>query len=218
MVIPNLWQLPEGIGSIADLDGFESGDFWVMDPAAAYVADMVHRAVGGPGTVLDTCAAPGGKTFRLAAHGMRVTATDRDENRLERMAENCHRLRIDVPRLVHDWAVGPHPDLGQFDAVLVDAPCTALGTVRRHPEILWRRQLGDVHAQSVIQRKVLRHASEHVKPGGSLLYSVCSPEPEEGPNVVDSLDGWRVCGEWKSVPPWRDEDAFQAFVLQRDSS
>jgi 16S rRNA (cytosine967-C5)-methyltransferase len=213
--VKDLWRLPEGIGSITALEGFVEGHFWVMDSAAAYVADLVFDAVGAGGTVLDACAAPGGKSFRMAQCGLDVTATDREVVRLERMSENLERLQMDIPLHVHDWSTGPSSDLGLFDAVLVDAPCSALGTVRRHPEILWRRQLGDIHALSVIQRKVLRHAAEHVKPGGSLLYAVCSPEPEEGINVVESLEGWHVSGEWNSVPPLGDEDAFQAFVLQR---
>jgi 16S rRNA (cytosine967-C5)-methyltransferase len=217
-VMENLWTLPEGIGSITELEGFQEGAFWVMDPAAAHVADMVAEAIGGTGTVLDACAAPGGKSIRMAHHGLDVVAVDREEGRLKRMTENLDRLGIDIRLESHDWSFGPHKDLGVFDAVLVDAPCSTLGTVRRHPEILWRRQLGDLHAQSIIQRTVLRGAAQHVRKGGALIYAVCSPEPEEGQVVVDSMDGWHISDEWNSVPPSGDEDAFQVFVLSREST
>jgi len=216
-LVPDVWQLPEGIGAIPALDGFHEGAFWVMDPSAAHVADMVCEQVGPTGSVLDACAAPGGKSFRMVRHGLDVVAIDRETSRLDRMAKNIDRLGLELTLDQHDWMDGPHPSKELFDAVLVDAPCSALGTVRRHPEILWRRQLGDLRAQSVIQRQVLRNAARHVKPGGTLVYAVCSPEKEEGREVVDSMSGWEVSGEWSSVPPHGDEDAFQAFVLHRGS-
>ena len=116
---------------------------------------------------------------------------------------------------IHDWLEGSMPSGSTFDAVLVDAPCTGLGVVRRHPEIIWRRHPGDPAAMSVTQRAILKHAAAHVKPGGVLIYSVCSMEPEEGAQVIESLTGWTVVESWCSAPPQGDEDGFQAFVLRR---
>jgi len=212
----SLWTLPPGAGNITDLAGFAEGLFWVMDPAAAKVADMVVASVGGKGTVLDACAAPGGKSCRMAHAGLKVTATDRDPDRLDQMRENLHRLKIDMPMSVHDWVSGTMDPQTCFDAVLVDAPCTGIGTVRRHPEITWRRQPGDMAAMAISQRVILRHASAHVKPGGALIYAVCSTEKEEGGDVVASLAGWQIENAWNSVPPTGDEDGFQVFVLRRE--
>jgi 16S rRNA (cytosine967-C5)-methyltransferase len=214
--IDSLWTLPPGGGNVTELPGFSEGLFWVMDPAAAKVADMVIASVGGKGTVLDACAAPGGKSCRLAREGLKVTAIDRDPDRLDQMAENLHRLNIDVSLNVHDWVSGPMDPKTTFDAVLVDAPCTGLGIVRRHPEIIWRRQPGDMAAMAITQRIILRHASTHVKPGGALIYAVCSTEKEEGGDVAASLAGWQIEEAWASAPPSGDEDGFQAFVLRRD--
>jgi 16S rRNA (cytosine967-C5)-methyltransferase len=213
----DLWALPAGSGNIAHLEGFEDGLFWVMDPAAAKVADMVIDAVKPGGSVLDTCAAPGGKSFRMAKAGLKVTATDREPSRLDLMRESLHRLQIDMPTLVHDWATSSMGPDQLFDAVLVDAPCTGLGTVRRHPEILWRRQGGDMAAMAIAQRIILKNAALAVKPGGALIYAVCSTEPEEGIAVAGSLKGWSIETSWSSVPPIADEDGFQAFILRRVS-
>lgn len=212
--VPDLWTLPPGQGGVTALDGFEAGGIWVMDPAAAFVADMVKDQVRPGQTVLDACAAPGGKTFRIQSAGVEVTAVDASAHRLAVMHENCERLRTSVETRVHDWLLGPMDGGELFDAVLVDAPCTGLGTVRRHPEILWRRGAGDPAAMGVTQRQILQNASHHVKGGGALIYAVCSTEPEEGQDVASSLDGWEVVKEWRSVPPSGDEDGFQAFTLR----
>ena len=107
-------------------------------------------------------------------------------------------------------------DLGAFSAVLVDAPCTGLGTIRRHPEIRWRCLKSDPAAMGIRQLSILRAASVHVEAGGALIYAVCSPVSEEGPDVVAQLDGWKVVDSWASAPPAGDEDAHQAFVLRRE--
>jgi 16S rRNA (cytosine967-C5)-methyltransferase len=214
--LSDIWTLPGGAGQISALPGFDEGDFWVMDPAAARVADTVQAEVPSGGTVLDACAAPGGKTFRLARAGLKVTAVDESDPRIERMRESLERLQIDVAMQVHDWTTGPLDDHSTFDAVLVDAPCTALGVVRRHPEILWRRRAGDPAAMSITQRIILKQAAKHVKEGGALIYAVCSTEPEEGSAVVKAMSGWTVTQQWSSIPPRGDEDGFQAFVLRRD--
>ena len=103
---------------------------------------------------------------------------------------------------------------GVFDCVLVDAPCTGLGTIRRHPEIRWRRLASDPAAMAIRQRQILKAAAAHVGPQGALVYSVCSPMKEEGEDVISALDGWHVAGRWSCAPPSGDEDAFQVFTLR----
>ena len=212
----NMWRLPASSGQVSNLDGFDDGLFWVMDPAAARVADIVAEEVGAEGHVLDACAAPGGKCFRMITRGLHVTGVDSSDSRLDRMMENLDRLQMTATLKRHDWVRGPLQTSDTFDAVLVDAPCTALGVVRRHPEIIWRRQSGDPAAMSITQRIILKHAAQHVKAGGALIYAVCSTEPEEGPSVANSLEGWRVTRTWSSIPPTGDEDGFQVFVLRRN--
>ena len=211
----DMWRLPASSGQISALDGYEEGLFWVMDPAAAKVADIVVDELDGSGSVLDACAAPGGKTFRMTAGGLDVVAVDSVKTRINLMVENLHRLKMNTEVLSHDWLSGPMKGGETYDAVLVDAPCTALGVVGRHPEIIWRRQPGDAAAMSISQRVILKHASKHVKEGGALIYAVCSTEPEEGTSVVNALEGWTVSKAWSSIPPEGDEDGFQAFVLRR---
>lgn len=213
-IVRDLWTLPPGSGSVDQLDGFDEGRFWVMDAAAARVADMAANVTPDGGTVLDACAAPGGKTFRLLTGGFRVTSVDVSPERIERFMQNAQRLRLDVACRQHDWVEGQAPTLGTFDTVLVDAPCTGLGTVRRHPEILWRRAVGDPAAMAIAQRQIVQNALHHVKPGGHLIYAVCSMEPEEGVDVAASIDGWAVEDRWASAPPTGDEDGFQVFRLK----
>lgn len=207
-------RLPSQGGAIPALEGFSTGAWYVIDPSAAVVADMLHHhAPEGP--VLAACAAPGGKSFRLADQGRSVLAVDLVPARLDRVGEGSRRLGLEVDRHVHDWLDGPHPTLGRFAGVLVDAPCTGLGVIRRHPEIRWRRRESDVPAMALRQLNILRAAAEHVDVDGVLGYSVCSPMPEEGRELVAALEGWTVVDAWSSTPPAGDEDAFQAFVLRR---
>lgn len=204
-------------GAVPDLDGFERGDFWVQDPAAVAVADLVCAREGD--RVLDACASPGGKSARLAAAGARVTSVDRSD-RLGLLDELSERLGLHVERVEHDWMSGPCAALdAPFDAVLVDAPCTGLGTVRRHPEIRWRRQLPDLLAAAERQARILAAAATHVAPGGRLIYAVCSPEPEEGTGIV--ADFLRAHPDFvhhhalHTAPPQHHEDGHYAAVLTR---
>lgn len=205
-------------GAVPDLPGFDEGAFWIQDAAAVAVADLVQA---GPGVrVLDACAAPGGKTARLVAAGASVTAVDVVGARLARMREGLARLEVDATLRHHDWTEGPMPDAGApFDAVLVDAPCTGLGTVRRHPEIRWRRQLLDVLQAPETQLAILEGAAHHVRSGGVLVYAVCSPEPEEGEGVVqrflDDHPEFTLELTLDTAPPQDGEDAHQAFRLVR---
>jgi 16S rRNA (cytosine967-C5)-methyltransferase len=170
-------------GRIEDLPGFMDGSWWVQDAAAS----MPARLLGDVRNleVIDLCAAPGGKTMQLAAAGARVTAIDLDPARMDRVRENAVRLRFDIRCEVADartWS-----PIAPADAVLLDAPCSATGTVRRHPEILWRKDRSDLLAQAGLQHDLLRSAARMVRPGGRLVYCVCSLAREEGEEVVDAF-------------------------------
>ncbi len=211
------WWIAGHRGPIPGLPGWQRAAAWVQDPAAVAVADLCEPAPGR--TILDACAAPGGKTMRLARRGARVTAVDRSEARLERLRENLARTGLAAEVRACDWMEG---DLGaaRFDAVLVDAPCTALGTARRHPEVKWRRQEIDLDEAAARQLAILRAASGHVRPGGALVYAVCSPEPEEGERVMARFlaaeSGWVRDAVLHTAPPADGEDAHQAFRLIRE--
>lgn len=202
----------------ANLPGVEEGIAWVQDPSAVKVADLLADAVG-TGRVLDACAAPGGKSARLAARGLSVVATDLPD-RMLKLGASMERLRTDVDVRAWDWSAG-HPTWPAFDGVLVDAPCTGLGTIRRHPEIRWRRHVTDLASSARLQLGILSHAAELVRPGGWLVYAVCSPEPEEGIEVVEKFlateRGFELDLSWSSAPPRGEEDAHQAWRLRRSA-
>lgn len=208
--VPGVLRVDGASGRVDRLPGFAEGAFWVQDAASAWMTDLVPADAA---RVLDACAAPGGKTFRLAARGAQVTATDVDGARLARVEDGARRLGLKVRTRVTDWTQ-PTPDgaVGAFDAVLVDAPCTGLGTVRRHPEIRWRRGPLDPARAARRQRDIAEHALVAVRPGGALVYVVCSPEPEEGPQVVEALCAAHpelvLEATRSSAPPEGGEDAF----------
>jgi 16S rRNA (cytosine967-C5)-methyltransferase len=170
-----VWRVSGHEGPIPDLPGFAEGRFWVQDAASVAVADLVGASAGT--TVLDACAAPGGKSFRMAANGASVTACDAVVPRLGLLEESAKRLGLSIRTIDVDWLRNPAAVDGEFDAVLVDAPCTALGTVRRNPEVRWRRGPDDPETYAATQLRILAAASVHTKPGGVLVYAVCSPEP-----------------------------------------
>lgn len=175
-----------GGAQVADLPGFGEGRWWVQDLAASIPARLMPA---GPRDVLDLCAAPGGKTMQLAAAGHRVTALDRSGSRLRRLAENLERTSLSATTLVADaeeWHGGP------FDAVLLDAPCSATGTFRRHPEVLHRAGPAIVAESSARQKRLLARAASLLRPGGTLIYAVCSLEREEGEEAVASAPGLEV--------------------------
>jgi len=172
-------------GSVAALAGFESGRWWVQDLAASLPARLIPA---GAGDVLDLCAAPGGKTMQLASSGLCVTSVDASASRLERLSENLERTHL-AANLVEADALTWKPKV-EFDAILLDAPCSATGTFRRHPEILYRARPRIIADNAELQSRLLARASTWLKPGGTLVYSVCSLEPEEGERVVsDFLTG-----------------------------
>jgi 16S rRNA (cytosine967-C5)-methyltransferase len=164
-------------GRVEDLPGYAEGAWWVQDAAAALVARVAGDVAGR--SVADLCAAPGGKTAALAAAGARVTAVDASAVRLARLRENLERLRLSAEVVEADaaaWSPGR-----AFDVVVLDAPCTATGTIRRHPDILRLKRPDDVGRMAQLQRAMLANAAALVRPGGLLVYSTCSLEPEEGP-------------------------------------
>jgi 16S rRNA (cytosine967-C5)-methyltransferase len=168
--------------SVADLPGYNAGRWWVQDLSASLPARLIRS---GAKDVLDLCAAPGGKTMQLAAAGHRVTAVDASESRLGRLRENLQRTNLDADLVVAD-ALTWKPNR-QFDAVLLDAPCSATGTFRRHPEVLYRARRPIISANAELQARLLDRAAQWVKPGGDLIYSVCSLEPQEGEEVVGAF-------------------------------
>jgi len=165
--------------SVADLPGYGEGRWWVQDLAASLPARLIPADAAG---VLDLCAAPGGKTMQLAAAGHRVVAVDASANRLVRLRENLQRTHLEA-ELVEADALTWQPDRA-FDAILLDAPCSATGTFRRHPEVLYRARPRTIAEGAELQGKLLDRAAQWLRPGGSLVYSVCSLEPEEGEEVI----------------------------------
>lgn len=171
-------------GAVTDLPGFGEGRWWVQDLAASLPA----RVIPGDATnVLDLCAAPGGKTMQLAAAGHLVTAVDHSESRLKRLRENLGRTRLEAQLVAADARTWD-PNTA-FDAILLDAPCSATGTFRRHPEVLYRARSSIIGDSAELQADLLRRAASWLKPGGSLVYSVCSLEPEEGEEVISGFLG-----------------------------
>ena len=165
---------------VAALPGFAEGAFWVQDAAAALPARLL--AVQPGERVADLCAAPGGKTAQLAAAGAVVTAVERDPQRLARLRENLARLRLSAEVVQADAAEWSPP--GAFDAVLLDAPCSATGTIRRHPDVPWLKRPSDIAGLTAQQDRLLRAACALLRPGGRLVYAVCSLQPAEGPERV----------------------------------
>ncbi|MBS0384229.1 MAG: methyltransferase domain-containing protein [Proteobacteria bacterium] len=180
-------------GGIETLPSFAEGEWWVQDAAAALPARLLGDVRGK--AVLDLCAAPGGKTLQLAAAGARVTAVDRSVERLQRLRENLARTRLEATALARD-ALGLRIR-EPFDAVLLDAPCTSTGTLRRHPDVAWLRLPSDIHALTELQNSLLAHAATMVKQGGMLVYAVCSMEPEEGPAIAARA---LTSGAWMRAP------------------
>jgi len=168
--------------AVMDLPGFHQGEFWVQDAAAALPALVLAPRPGE--RVLDLCAAPGGKTAQLAAAGAKVTAVERDASRLATLKGNLQRLRLEAELVQADATVW-RPDQ-KFEAILLDAPCSATGTIRRHPDLLHLRRQQDVIACTALQDKLLDAAFEMLAPGGRLVYAVCSLQPEEGASRVDA--------------------------------
>jgi 16S rRNA (cytosine967-C5)-methyltransferase len=175
-VLPNdsVRLLPKG--RIESLPGYDDGAWWVQDVAASLPAKLLGDVSGQ--RVADLCAAPGGKTAQLVLGGASVIAIDNSKARLKLLAENLKRLRLEAELIEADatkWQPG-----GLFDAVLLDAPCSSTGTIRRHPDIPYVKSAKDIEALAALQARLLDNAASLVRPGGKLVYSTCSLEPEEG--------------------------------------
>ena len=163
------------------LPGYAEGRWWVQDAASAIPARLLGLPAGA--RVLDLCAAPGGKTAQLAKAGHLVTALDSDAKRVERLKENLARLDYKAEIIVGD--AGTFAPNSPYQGVLLDAPCSATGTFRRHPEVIWHRSVGDVAGRVRLQRALLTNAFRCLDAGGVLIYCVCSLEPAEGEEQVD---------------------------------
>lgn len=170
-------------GSIEALPGFAEGEWWVQDAAAALPAKLLGDVTGK--RVADLCAAPGGKTAQLAAAGARVTAVDISARRLKRVAANLFRLRLSAELVAADVLEWRPPE--PFDAVLLDAPCSSTGTIRRHPDIAWLKDEADVATLARLQHRMIGRAAALLAPGGTLVYCTCSLEPEEGEAHIRAL-------------------------------
>jgi 16S rRNA (cytosine967-C5)-methyltransferase len=169
-------RLPAGT-RITELPGFADGNFWAQDAAAALPARLLAAMPGE--RVADLCAAPGGKTAQLAAAGAQVVAVERDGRRIARLRENLARLKLAAELVEADAALWS-PAVAGFDAVLLDAPCTATGIIRRHPDIPHLKRAGDVAQMAATQARLLAQAAKLLRPGGRLVYATCSLQPEEG--------------------------------------
>ncbi len=174
-------------GPVTRLPGYATGAWWVQDAAAAIPARLLGGLAGRK--VADLCAAPGGKTAQLAAAGAEVTAVDRAPARIARLRANLARLGLTAEVVTADiltadalpWSAA------SFDAILLDAPCSSTGTIRRHPDVPWRKAAADITALAALQTALLARAAEWLKPGGLLVYCVCSLEPEEGIEIIEAF-------------------------------
>ena len=194
---PDLWAqrldgevLPTGTvrianpkGAVDALPGFDEGSWWVQDAAAAIPAKLFGDAAGK--SALDLCAAPGGKTLQLAVAGASVTAVDSSAARLERLRDNLKRTSLEATIITGDMLAIDTTD--RFDCVLLDAPCSATGTLRRHPDLPFLKTSAQIDGLATLQRKLLRKAASLVKPGGCLVYCTCSLEPNEGENQITAF-------------------------------
>jgi 16S rRNA (cytosine967-C5)-methyltransferase len=173
------WRYPPGT-RVAELAGFADGAFWVQDAAAALPAHLLRARPGMH--IADLCSAPGGKTAQLAASGAVVTAVEREPSRLARLRENLSRLHLTAKLVTADAATWRTDDV--FEAVLLDAPCSATGTIRRHPDVPHLKRAGDLRSLTAQQDALLDAACALLRPGGRLVYSVCSLQSEEGRDRV----------------------------------
>jgi 16S rRNA (cytosine967-C5)-methyltransferase len=226
-------------GAVPSLEGFEDGEWWVQDAAAALPAKLFGALDGKH--VIDLCAAPGGKTAQLILAGADVTALDQSASRLKRLQGNLARLGLEAVTQEINMADFRTEEL--FDAALLDAPCSSTGTIRRHPDVLWTKGPEDIEKLAVLQEKLLRHALTLVKPGGLVVFSNCSLDKREGEVVTERVlaDGhcervpitpadWpglenavTPLGEFRTTPAMIDPqdgfagglDGFYAVVLRR---
>ena len=196
-------------GRIEDLSGFAQGRWWVQDFAASLPVRLLGDVSGK--TVLDLCAAPGGKTAQLAAQGAHVTAVDVSADRLQRVRDNLDRLKLKAELVVGD--VRDWRPLAPVPLVFLDAPCTATGTIRRHPDLPWSKGAADLNACEALQSELLDAAAEMTAEGGTLVYAVCSLEPEEGEDRIAAfLRRWTGFARAPIAPA----EVFDAAFISKD--
>ncbi|XUY28325.1 RsmB/NOP family class I SAM-dependent RNA methyltransferase [Agrobacterium sp. rho-8.1] len=170
-------------GSVSGLDGFDQGEWWVQDFSASMPVRLMGNLTGK--RVADLCAAPGGKTAQLVLAGADVTALDQSGNRLKRLRENLDRLQLKATTIESNMLKYQPDEL--FDAVLLDAPCSSTGTLRKHPDVCWTKDKNDIAKLATLQEQMLRHAITLVKPGGIVVFSNCSLDPSEGEEMVERV-------------------------------
>lgn len=200
-------------GSVTTLPGFAEGQWWVQDAAAALPARLFGDIKNKQ--IVDLCAAPGGKTAQLVHGGAQVTAVDRSPARMARLRDNLTRLSLSAEFVVADGAewLGQSQGAG-FDGILLDAPCTSTGTIRRHPDIGWLRQESDIAPLAAAQKRLLQRAVAALRPGGTLIYCTCSLEPEEGEQAISEL--LKSESAMQRVPIAASEVAGLSEILNRD--
>ncbi len=208
--------LSSNVSSLTELGPFRQGLFHLQDPASTLVTQYACVPTGA--AAADVCAAPGGKSIELSRNASHVFASDLSLARLQRVIENAHRLEI---KTLHAYVADARfPATRPTDLVLVDAPCTGTGTFRRHPDARWRLKISDIAVMAALQRAILRASAEIVKPGGLLVYSTCSLEPEENDEQVDRfLDehpGWRIEPPPEGVVPATVLDGGRLRVLPQE--
>lgn len=184
-------------GAVYTLEGYTDGAWWVQD----FASSLAVKALGNiqEKNVLDLCAAPGGKTAQLINAGAHVTAVDISENRLQKLQENLNRLNFKAENIICSDAVTYLQNSNQtFDVIMLDAPCSATGTLRRHPEIVHTKTIDDVTQSVIVQKQILDVAASHIKKGGTLLYSVCSLAKAEGEKQI--ADFISAHNDFKIVP------------------
>jgi 16S rRNA (cytosine967-C5)-methyltransferase len=214
-LMPGHLRLARG-AAVAGLTGYGEGRWWVQDISAAIPARVLGPGAGK--TVLDLCAAPGGKTMQLAAAGWSVIAVDASESRLGRLRENLARTGLAAEIVAADVMIWS--PTATADAILLDAPCSATGIYRRHPDVLHRVRPRGIIELAGMQKAMLARAADWLKPGGTLVYSVCSLEPEEGEQVVDTFlaehDDYRLEERQRILPgAYEEQGGADSFFIAK---
>ena len=202
---------------VTDVPGFAEGDFIVQDPGTARAVELVDAKPGDE--ILDACAAPGGKTIQLAWRGAKVTACEVNPKRRRKLEENLKRLRLEV-EVIEDFRCQPQPLTSTYSKVLVDAPCSNTGVLRRRPDARWNWSIEKLESLVKLQAEILDQAARLVAPGGTLVYSTCSNEPEENTDQVNAFlsrhPGFTLDTTRESIPFESGHDgAFAARVVRK---